>query len=75
MAIVGMVAAVVGVVCSSDRGVAIMIVTVMGVTTAAVVAGPGPCNSHNHTAKPAEAIMVITVAEPGKLVVTMLELG
>ena len=74
MAIVGMVAAVVGVVCSSDRGVA-MIVTGMGVTTAAVVAGPGPCNSHNHTAKPAEAIMVITVAEPGKLVVTMLELG
>lgn len=41
MAIVGMVAAVVGVVCSSDRGVA-MIVTGMGVTTAAVVAGPGP---------------------------------
>lgn len=34
MAIVGMVAAVVGVVCSSDRGVAIMIVTGMGVTTA-----------------------------------------
>lgn len=68
-----MVAAVVGVVCSSDRGVAVMIVTVMGVTAAAGVAGPGSCNSRSHTAKPAEAIMV-TMAEPGKLVVTMIEL-
>lgn len=68
-----MVAAVVGVVCSSDRGVAEMIVIVMGVTAAAGVAGPGSCNSRSHTAKPTEAIMV-TMAEPGKLVVTMIEL-
>lgn len=45
----------------------------MGVTAAAGVAGPEPCNSRSHTAKPTEAI-VVTMAEPGKLVMTMLEL-
>lgn len=52
-----------------------MIVAVMGVTTAAMVTGIGACNSCSHTAQPAEAIMIVTVPEPGKLVVTMLELG
>lgn len=45
----------------------------MEVTAAAGVAGPEPCNSRSHTAKPTEAIMV-TMTESGKLVVTMLEL-
>lgn len=75
VATVGGMAAVVGMVCSSDSGAAAGTATVAGVIAAAAVAATGADNSSSCTAKPAEATMAVTVAMPARLVVAVVELG
>lgn len=76
VATVGGVAAVVGMVCSSDSGAAAGTATVVvGGDSGCSGGSDGADNSSSCTAKPAEATMAVTVAVPARLVVAVVELG